>query len=78
MGIEHAAIFGLTARDVASAESDLDLAIQLRPDMRLGWDYFTLDERVGELLGVSVDLVCYPPNRARLRAAIDRDRIDAF
>jgi uncharacterized protein len=78
MGIAHAAIFGSTARDDARDNSDLDLAIRLRPDMRLGWDYFTLDERVGALLGVPVDLVMEPATRPRLQAEIDRDRIDAF
>lgn len=78
MGIEHAAIFGSTARGEASDSSDLDLIIELRSDMRLGWDYFTLDERVGALLGVSVDLVTEPISRTRLKADINRDRIDAF
>ncbi|TKD53303.1 nucleotidyltransferase family protein [Sphingomonas baiyangensis] len=78
MGIEHVAIFGSTARGEADAKSDLDLAIRLRPDARLGWDFFTLDERVGSLLGVSVDLVTEPASRTRLQAAIDRDRVDVF
>ena len=78
MGIAHAAIFGSTARGEESAGSDLDLAIKLRPDMRLGWDYFTLDDRVGKLLGIDVDLVSEPARRARLQDEIDRDRIDAF
>ncbi|NJS15816.1 MAG: DNA polymerase III subunit beta [Sphingopyxis sp.] len=78
MGIAHVAIFGSTARDDARDHSDLDLATKLRPDMRLGWNYFTLDERVGALLGVSVDLVTEPATRPRLQAEIDRDRVDAF
>jgi predicted nucleotidyltransferase len=78
MGIEHAAIFGSTARDEATQASDLDLLVTLRSDMRLGWDYFDLDERVGALLGIPVDLVSDPGRRARLQAAINRDRVDAF
>ncbi len=78
MGIEHAAIFGSTARGEAVDGSDLDLAITLRPDMRLGWDYFTLDERVGAVLGVPVDLITEPVSRSHLQAEIDRDRVDAF
>lgn len=78
MGIEHVAIFGSTARGTAGAPSDLDLAVRLRNDMRLGWDFFTLDERVAALLGVPVDIVTEPVSRPRLQAEIDRDRIDAF
>jgi predicted nucleotidyltransferase len=78
MGIEHVAVFGSTARGEARPGSDLDLAIRLRPDVRLGWDYFTLDERVAALLGVAVDLVSEPASRTRMQAEIDRDRVDAF
>jgi predicted nucleotidyltransferase len=78
MGIEHVAVFGSTARGEARPGSDLDLAIRLRPDIRLGWDYFTLDERVAVLLGVAVDLVSEPVGRTRMQAEIDRDRVDAF
>ena len=78
MGVEHVSIFGSIARDEAGEGSDLDLAIRLRPDMRLGWNYFTLDERIGTLLGIAVDLVTEPASRSRLQAEIDRDRVDAF
>jgi predicted nucleotidyltransferase len=78
MGIDHVAIFGSTARDEATDASDLDIAVRLRPDMRLGWDYFTLDERVSALLGIPVDLVTEPVSRPRLQSEIDRDRVDAF
>ena len=78
MGIEHVAIFGSTARDESSDQSDLDLVVKLRPDIRLGWSYFSLDERVGALLGVAVDIISEPVSRSYLQAEIDRDRIDAF
>lgn len=78
LGIEHVSIFGSTARNEATAQSDLDLAIKLRPDLQLGWDFFSLDKRVGSLLGVDVDLVTEPTAHIRLQAEIDRDRVDAF
>ncbi|NTS64632.1 nucleotidyltransferase domain-containing protein [Sphingomonas sp. HHU CXW] len=78
MGIEHVAIFGSTARDEATATSDLDLFVTFRHDVRLGWDYVDLDERIGQLLGVPVDVISDPDRRPRLKAAIERDRVDAF
>ena len=78
MGIEHVALFGSTARDDARPDSDLDLAIRLRGDAHLGWDYFTLDERISALLGVKVDVVSEPNSHQRLQTEIDRDRVDAF
>ncbi len=78
MGIEHVAVFGSTARNEARSDSDLDLAITLRKDVRLGWDYFTLDDRISALLGIPVDLVSEPVTRIRLKQEIDRDRIDVF
>ena len=47
MGIEHVAIFGSTARDEATPTSDLDLFVTFQRDVRLGWDYLDLDERIG-------------------------------
>jgi len=55
MGIEHVALFGSTVADGAHGDSDLSLAVRLRPDVRPGRDFFTLDERVGTLVGVAVD-----------------------
>lgn len=78
MGIAHVAVFGSTARDEAGAGSDLDLAVKLRPDARLGWEFAPLDQRISALIGVPVDVVTEPSHRPRLQAEIDRDRADAF
>ena len=78
MGIEHVAIFGSTARNEATPTSDLDLFVTFRRGVRLGWDYVDLDERIGQLLGVPVDVISDPDRRPRLKAAIERDRVDAF
>jgi predicted nucleotidyltransferase len=78
MGIVHVSLFGSTARDEARDDSDVDLAVTLQEGLRLGWDYFTLDDRISTLIGVAVDVVTEPTHRTRLQAAIDRDRVDAF
>jgi len=53
--IEHVALFGSTAPDGAHGDSDLGLAVRLRPNVRPGRDFFTLDKRVGTLVGIAVD-----------------------
>lgn len=78
MGIEHVSLFGSTARDEARADSDVDLAVTLREGLQLGWDYFTLDDRIAALIGVRVDVITEPTHHVRLQAKIDRDRVHAF
>lgn len=78
MGIAHLALFGSTARNEAGEKSDLDLAIRLHPDVRLGWAFATLDQRISALIGVRVDVVTEPSHRARLQAEINRDRANVF
>ena len=78
MGIERVSLFGSTARGEERQDSDLDLAVSLRPGLRLGWDYATLDERIAALIGVAVDVVTEPTRRERLQAEIDRDRVHVF
>ncbi|MET0373048.1 MAG: hypothetical protein ABW128_02185, partial [Rhizorhabdus sp.] len=51
--IEHVALFGSTAPDGAHGDSDLGLAVRLRPNVRPGRDFFTLDKRVGTLVGIA-------------------------
>ena len=78
MGVEHVFVFGSVARDEATADSDLDLAIRLRDDFRIGWDHATLSERIAASIGTRVDIVTLPTHRDRLQAEMDRDRVDAF
>lgn len=78
LGIERLSLFGSTARGEARADSDVDLAVELRADLQLGWAFFSLEERIAELVGVQVDLVTEPVRKSRLQAEIDRDRVHVF
>ena len=78
MGVDHLSIFGSTARDEATSESDLDLAIQLQPGVATGLAFFGLLEDISLLLGGAVDIVTEPTRTARLQAEIDRDRVRVF
>lgn len=78
-GIQHLSLFGSVARGEANADSDVDLAAELRPDAGIGLlRLAALERRLGEILGCTVDLLAEPVEKARLRARIDRDRRLAF
>src|SRR5579859_2643818 len=63
-GIRHLWLFGSVARGDATAESDLDLAAELDPDARIGLlRRVSLVRRLGELLGLKVDLITEPIER---------------
>ena len=54
-GITRLEIFGSVARGAAQPGSDVDLVATFTKS--LGWDYFTLDEKMGEVLGIPVHLL---------------------
>lgn len=81
LGITRLAIFGSTARDEARPDSDVDLVASIDYDAvrRLGpFGFFGIEGRIEEMLGAKVDFMTEPTDEARLRAAIDRDRVHVF
>ena len=78
-GIRHMSLFGSVARGDAEDSSDVDLAVELDPDARIGlFALGALERRLAELVGRKVDLLPEPVEKPRLRARIDRDRRRAF
>ncbi len=74
-GVSRLALFGSTARDVATASSDVDVLV--------GFDgvadskrYFGVQFYLEDLLGCSVDLVTEKALRPELRPFIEREAID--
>lgn len=74
-GITRLALFGSTARNAATANSDIDILV--------GFDgkatskrYFGVQFFLEDLLGCSVDLVTEKALRAELRPHIEREAID--
>jgi uncharacterized protein len=79
VGIRHLSVFGSVARGDAEANSDVDLAVELDPEARIGlFALGALERRLAELVGRKVDLLPEPVEKPRLRANIDRDRRRAF
>ena len=79
LGLSRLALFGSTARDEAGEDSDVDVAVRLEPSQRIGlFGYAAIRERLSEVLDTQVDMVSEPARKARLQAAIDRDRVHVF
>jgi hypothetical protein len=78
-GIRHLSLIGSVARGEAEPESDVDLAVELDPEARIGlFALGALERRLAELVGRPVDLLPEPVEKPRLRANIERDRRRAF
>jgi uncharacterized protein len=77
-GIARAGIFGSVGRDAADTRSDIDVVVTPAEDRRffdLGGIQTLLEEGFA---GIEVDIVVEPIRQPGLRAAVERDRVDAF
>ena len=83
LGAERLSLFGSAARGDSGPLSDVDLAVELKPEFsKGGLDYFgrfeALRTRLSEILGWPVDLVEEPVEKPQLRERINEDRARAF
>lgn len=78
-GIRHLSLFGSVARGEAGPDSDIDLVVELDPEVHVTLlDLVGLEFKLGELLGRKVDLLPEPIKKPRLRANVERNRRYAF
>lgn len=82
-GVRHISVFGSVARGEDTANSDVDLALDLAPDKTpLGFQFVThierLKHRLAGALSRDVDIVVLPACRRELREALSREAIAAF
>lgn len=78
-GVLHAALFGSMARGDATAESDIDIMIDLDPNRRLTvYDYVGLNDFIGSLFPVSVDVVDRDALKLPIKPAVLAEAIHAF
>ncbi len=78
-GIVHAALFGSVARGEATSASDLDVLIELDPELKLDiFAYAGLKRYVAELFEGHVDVVNKDALRPHLRQPVSTDAVYAF
>ena len=75
-GVTRLALFGSTARDTATARSDIDILVSF-DGAATSQRYFGVQFYLEDLLGCSVDLVTEKALRAELRPYFEREAIDA-
>ena len=79
LGVRHAAVFGSVARGEARPDSDVDVLVDLDPDLPIGvFEYARLKLYVGELLGGAGDVVNRTSLKPLLRQGILHECVDAF
>ena len=74
-GITRLALFGSTARDDATAESDIDILVSF-DGVATSQRYFGVQFYLEDLLGIPVDLVTEKALRSELRPHIEREAIN--
>jgi len=78
-GIVHAALFGSVARGEAGPKSDIDILIELDPELKLDiFAYAGLKRYVAELFSGRVDVVNKDALKPYLREPVSADAIYAF
>jgi predicted nucleotidyltransferase len=78
-GVQHAALFGSTARDEAGPSSDVDVLIELSPDAKLDvFDYVELKQYIATLFPTRVDVVNRDGLKPYIRRPAAADAIYAF
>jgi uncharacterized protein len=78
-GVVHAALFGSVARDEQDHESDIDILVELDPEIvATMFDYAGLKDYVAHLFSGSVDVIDRETLKPRLRPQAFADAIYAF
>ncbi len=77
-GVEKLGLYGSSARGEATAQSDVDLLLTLRPQSLSLFELVALKEELEAVLGQPVDLTTTPITNPFLAREIARDLIGVF
>jgi predicted nucleotidyltransferase len=75
----HIAVFGSTARDQATAHSDVDILVEFDPQQRVGlFAFVRLLDYLSDVMGMRIDLATPDALRAEMRREILGEAVRAF
>nr|WP_284701179.1 nucleotidyltransferase domain-containing protein [Rhodoplanes tepidamans] len=78
-GVVHAALFGSVARGEENSDSDIDIVIDLAPDLSLDvFQYVGLKSYIEEMFPAPVDVVDRETIKPIIRDSVTRDSVYAF
>jgi predicted nucleotidyltransferase len=78
-GVCHVALFGSVARGEGKRTSDIDILIELDPEVPVGlFEYVEITQYLGDLFPVRVDVANRSGLKPLVRPAIERDAVHAF
>jgi uncharacterized protein len=78
-GVAHAALFGSLARDEAKPDSDIDILIEVAPDVAVGgFEYVGITQYLADLFPSRVDVVNRDRLKPLVRPTAERDAVYAF
>ena len=78
-GVSHAALFGSRARGDNRPDSDIDILIDLAPEVPIGvWQYSGLKTYIASLFEGPVDVVSRESLKSYVRPAATADAVYAF
>ncbi len=78
-GVAHAALFGSMARGEQRPDSDIDIMIEIAPDVRMGvFEYVGIINYLEDLFPVRVDVANRSQLKPFVRPSAERDAIYAF
>ena len=76
--IREMSVFGSAARGDATPDSDVDVLVELRPDARLGWEFFAIAEEMEGIVGRRVDLGTKDSLKPHARPSAQRDAVVVY
>ncbi len=78
-GVSHAALFGSRARGDNRPDSDIDIMVEIAPDVRMGvFQYVGIVHSIEDMFPVPVDVSNRIAMKSHVRPSAERDAVYAF